>query len=1292
MELDMRFNGVSTRVFIGLLVAGILQAKDIPVAPGGDVQAAIDAAGAGDSIILTAGATYTGSLVLRNKGTLNAVITIRSSYNSFRDGVRVGPADASKMARLVAAGASLQTFETEHGANHYRLSGLEIVPAAGSYAWDIVRIGLGDETVDADLPSGITLDHVYIHADPAVGSKRAVAVNGKNLTIADSYIADIFSTSQDAQAICGWNGPGPITISNNYLEASGEVILFGGAIATMPNLVPSNIRILGNYLHKPDAWKAQPSYVIKNLVELKNAENVLLEGNVLDNNWGPLHFGTAIVMGPRSEGVMPWVRVANIRFRYNIVRNADRILAAAGADSQTGQGYAQDIVFEHNLFENISGFGMLLMGPNGVVIDHNTILAARAFLAADGSPATGFRFTNNIAQYGQSGVFGSGILNGLSALNAYFPGWTFTNNVLFDGQTEASLYPPGNFFPSLAAVGFVDAAAHDYRLGASSPYLTSGTDGKPLGGDMATINAMAAIAIGGFTNSSAPATGMTVSVPAATSPLGAILVTWTADGTRKAKDWVGLYAVGGCGMCYLAVAYTGGTATGSVVFNAPPATGQYEVRYFLNDSLTVAATSSPITVAAGANGDLAGFTVTAPASVAAGAPAVVSWTAGSLRGTRDWLALYPVGGCSTCYVWTSYTGGAATGSLTLTAPAMAGQYEFRYLLNDGFTTVASSAAMTVGAVNPNPNTGFSVTAPASAVGGSSVVVDWTAGSTRTTNDVVGLFPVGACATCSVWSGNPGGAANGSAALNAPAAAGQYEFRYLLNGTTLVATSAAMTVTAAVVNTPPATGMTLSVPAATSPLGAILVAWTADGTRKAKDWVGLYAVGGCGMCYLAVAYTGGTATGSVVFNAPPATGQYEVRYFLNDSLTVAATSAPITVAAGANGNLAGFTVTAPASVAVGAAAVVSWTAGSLRGTRDWLALYPVGGCSTCYVWASYTGGTAAGSLTVTAPAAAGQYEFRYLLNDGFTTVASSAAMTVGAVNPNPNTGFSVTAPASAVGGGSVVVNWTAGSTRTANDVIGLFPVGACATCSVWSGNPGGAANGSAALNAPAAAGQYEFRYLLNGTTLVATGAAMTVTAAAVNTPPATGMTLSVPAATSPQGAILVAWTADSTRKAKDWVGLYAVGGCGMCYLAVAYTGGTATGSVVFNAPPAAGQYEVRYFLNDSLTVAATSAPITVAAGANGNLAGFTLTAPGSVAAGAPAVVSWTAGSLRGTRDWLALYPVGGCSTCYVWASYTGGTATGSLTVTAPAMAGQYEFRYMLNDGLTAVAFSAPMTVH
>jgi hypothetical protein len=135
---------------------------------------------------------------------------------------------------------------------------------------------------------------------------------------------------------------------------------------------------------------------------------------------------------------------------------------------------------------------------------------------------------------------------------------------------------------------------------------------------------------------------------------------------------------------------TGGAASGTLNPTAPAQTGQYEFRYLAN-GFTSVITSSPVTVTAGGTG----YTLTpSPISVAAGGSLSVSWTAPSGSSATDWIGLYAVGAANTAYVWWHYTGGAASGTFNLTAPAQPGQYQFRYLPN-GFSDAVRSSIVTV---------------------------------------------------------------------------------------------------------------------------------------------------------------------------------------------------------------------------------------------------------------------------------------------------------------------------------------------------------------------------------------------------------------------------------------------------------------------------------------------------------------------------------------------------------------------------------------------------------------------
>ena len=88
------------------------------------------------------------------------------------------------------------------------------------------------------------------------------------------------------------------------------------------------------------------------------------------------------------------------------------------------------------------------------------------------------------------------------------------------------------------------------------------------------------------------------------------------------------------------------------------------------------------------------FTLTPSTNVVdAGGQMSVSWTAPGGR-AGDWIAVFKVG-ASYDDDWYGLTNGATSGTHILTAPARPGQYEFRYLVDDGFLDVARSSPVTV---------------------------------------------------------------------------------------------------------------------------------------------------------------------------------------------------------------------------------------------------------------------------------------------------------------------------------------------------------------------------------------------------------------------------------------------------------------------------------------------------------------------------------------------------------------------------------------------------------------------
>ena len=94
MRIRTPYRGVVCASVATLTMAATGHAATIAVPAGGDLQAALNAAQAGDVITLAPGATYVGNFVLPNKGALSDYITIRSAAPDAvlpPAGVRISP-------------------------------------------------------------------------------------------------------------------------------------------------------------------------------------------------------------------------------------------------------------------------------------------------------------------------------------------------------------------------------------------------------------------------------------------------------------------------------------------------------------------------------------------------------------------------------------------------------------------------------------------------------------------------------------------------------------------------------------------------------------------------------------------------------------------------------------------------------------------------------------------------------------------------------------------------------------------------------------------------------------------------------------------------------------------------------------------------------------------------------------------------------------------------------------------------------------------------------------------------
>jgi hypothetical protein len=240
-----------------------------------NLNTAITAASPGDTILLQAGATFTGTMILRHK-TGSSDITIKTGVEDDGDvlDASVWPAATTRicppsytdntiesgcvtnytgsLAKIIASGSNepavrtVLPAETGSGcagapciANYYRLELLDISCPVSPDAPDVC-VALGSQATSGSVPSGdtqntaaeqpynITLSQVYVHGTDTEGCLHGVMNAARDTTIQHSYIGNCWYDGSDAQAVWDINNTGGLTIVNTYGEASGEVFMSGG--------------------------------------------------------------------------------------------------------------------------------------------------------------------------------------------------------------------------------------------------------------------------------------------------------------------------------------------------------------------------------------------------------------------------------------------------------------------------------------------------------------------------------------------------------------------------------------------------------------------------------------------------------------------------------------------------------------------------------------------------------------------------------------------------------------------------------------------------------------------------------------------------------------------------------------------------------------------------------------------------------------------------------------------------------------------------------------------------------
>ena len=531
-----------------------------------DPQLALDAASLGDIIEIEAGAEFQGRYLLPNKTQGSGWIYIRSSRHAELPppGTRIGPQQAALMPRLVMHDREGFVMAARFGAHHYRFTGIEFTKrVSNSFSAQIIDIGKdaggASATSISELPHHIIFDRVWVHGTSADATLEGIRLDGMHLAVIDSYISDIHKVGNgDTQAILGLNTAGPIKIVNNYLEAAGENVMFGGgdpkitvanggisathravgcytgpALPGECGMLPSDIEIRGNHFYKPLSWNVNdPSYAgirwsVKNLFELKNAQRVIVEGNIFENSWPDAQAGFGIVLTPRNqEGTAPWTTISDLRMENNYVTNTNNGFGLLVSDNLHPSESVRRISIANNIWDKAARniFEMTrypyptapVFAPGTQLsIVHNTWLhrsQGNSFLLLGDNNsllANHIDYKDNVMTEGASGVIGS--------MSDYWTNYDFSRNLIIHNSGGTSSYPGNSTAAGINLVEFADYAGGDYQLSPTSPFRNSASDGQDPGADVQGVRAAIACVLRGNCSGS-------VDVTAPNSPMRLRLV------------------------------------------------------------------------------------------------------------------------------------------------------------------------------------------------------------------------------------------------------------------------------------------------------------------------------------------------------------------------------------------------------------------------------------------------------------------------------------------------------------------------------------------------------------------------------------------------------------------------------------------------------------------------------------------------------------------------------------------------------------------------------------------------
>lgn len=532
---------------------------------GGSLQLAYNSASCGADIQLTAGNSYTLTSLTAKSCPDSQWIWIRTAPSASlpSEGTPTNPCFSNTAtlpgykdayyntyacSSAVAATARITvTGGITNQADHIRWENIEIrntpgVPNTGA---------LFSNMIGADKQ---VFDRVWGHGEAHLEVKRfAFLAGASHIYFVDGYYSDfhcisVSGTCTQPQFASADSAAGPFGFVRNFISSGGEHILFGGGGYNFGT--PSDILIAYNTFFRPFEWNPNCTtstscpdgaiydggsggghpYDVQNIVELKNAQRVLLVGNHILNNWGGFsQVGNAITLTPKNQAGGSGCAqcfVSDVTEYYDRMENIAQMWQLGNTNTANGwasggHNYSIHDVVGFNIgnypgcYGGCSTYYMQIITTSGAPtnslmhdVQYKHVTAAlfaqggESMIALGGPPSppslTNLIIQDSIVPAGKYGIQGSGggTLNcatsgiGITKLTACWLPYTFTKNGIPWGNNNPgslNLGATNLYVTDQNAVGYTNIATGNLQLLSSSPFHNQASDGTDLGANISAV-------------------------------------------------------------------------------------------------------------------------------------------------------------------------------------------------------------------------------------------------------------------------------------------------------------------------------------------------------------------------------------------------------------------------------------------------------------------------------------------------------------------------------------------------------------------------------------------------------------------------------------------------------------------------------------------------------------------------------------------------------------------------------------------------------------------------------------